>query len=585
MDKQLGMAEFFAMEAGEYLDRLDVVVSNPGMPNGEELQRLTRALRGAALMANQQPIAATAGAFEQVARAVREGRRQWDDATRQLSIQAVDDLRRFVRRAREWTPDDTEQAKTVTAALEGVGGRPHAPRVSTAAAAAAPDAGTRAFVAREGAALASALARGAQALERNPHAPEALQAIRGVMQPLRGLATLSELPPQPDLLDAVDRAAAFIQRTGDPRGGGAQALDTAAKALSQATREVTGTGRADPDSVEVRRFTESLRALLGLEGPAVPIESLFFDDPGPHVVEPGTSPPSGPKLGEVELVALGEHLRQVATAVEEAPSASLRALRALALTDTLRTLEVNADEQLRSGARALARAGRDAVASDRPVTDATGFAKALKAAGAALTAGAAHPLGLARELAGIATQLEVRPGRAPAVAPAAVPGPIAEPAPAPPVVTAAAPPVAEPMLEEDHETPDLAGSLTRYHRYLETLGLGPASLSELLAGPPADPAIAASPAEPAWVAEPEHPEPDLDLAEEPLAPAAVPVATPPELVPITTLCYAGPTALDRALSLRDSVHALAASGASGPKLTELLDEIFDLVRLGLDGDR
>ncbi|HET7039473.1 MAG TPA: hypothetical protein VFH97_06270, partial [Gemmatimonadales bacterium] len=88
MDKQLGMAEFFAMEAGEYLDRLDGVVSQPGAPSGEELQRLTRALRGAALMANQQPIAAAAGAFEQVARALREGRRQWDEATRQLAIRA-----------------------------------------------------------------------------------------------------------------------------------------------------------------------------------------------------------------------------------------------------------------------------------------------------------------------------------------------------------------------------------------------------------------------------------------------------------------------------------------------------------------
>src|SRR3970040_2415422 len=118
MDKQLGMAEFFAMEAGEYLDRLDGGVSQAGMPNGEELQRLTRALRGAALMANQQPIAGAAGALEQVARAVREGRRAWDENTRQLAIRAVDDLRRFGRRGREWTEADTQEARAVAPLLE-----------------------------------------------------------------------------------------------------------------------------------------------------------------------------------------------------------------------------------------------------------------------------------------------------------------------------------------------------------------------------------------------------------------------------------------------------------------------------------
>ena len=41
------------MEAGEYLERLDNLVSGAVDPDRDELMRLTRALRGSALMANQ----------------------------------------------------------------------------------------------------------------------------------------------------------------------------------------------------------------------------------------------------------------------------------------------------------------------------------------------------------------------------------------------------------------------------------------------------------------------------------------------------------------------------------------------------
>ena len=52
MNQQMGLTEFFAMEAGGYLDRLDTLVSGPVGPDRDELVRLTRALRGSALMAN-----------------------------------------------------------------------------------------------------------------------------------------------------------------------------------------------------------------------------------------------------------------------------------------------------------------------------------------------------------------------------------------------------------------------------------------------------------------------------------------------------------------------------------------------------
>ena len=71
------MSDFFALEAGEYLDRLDGLMQAPDViPPADELVRLARALRGSALMASQQPIARAAMGFEALARALREGRRQ-----------------------------------------------------------------------------------------------------------------------------------------------------------------------------------------------------------------------------------------------------------------------------------------------------------------------------------------------------------------------------------------------------------------------------------------------------------------------------------------------------------------------------
>jgi hypothetical protein len=121
------------------------------------------------------------------------------------------------------------------------------------------------------------------------------------------------------------------------------------------------------------------------------------------------------------------------------------------------------------------------------------------------------------------------------------------------------------------ETPDLVGSLIKYHLLLDTVGLGSPSLEELVAGPPE--ARAPAPVVPIPPVAPIAPV----AAAAPIAPVA-PVE--PEPVSITSLCYAGKHALDRALSLRDQVNQLVAAGAPAGAVQELLEEVFDLVRLG-----
>src|SRR5439155_26233584 len=117
-------------------------------------------------MANQQAIARAAAGLEALTRALREGRRAWDPQTRQLALRGVDDLKIFVRQARAWTDADTVKAEGLAQELEQHAGRPSAQ--VRAAEALGLDAGVRAFVAREGAAIASALDRAAQALTANP---------------------------------------------------------------------------------------------------------------------------------------------------------------------------------------------------------------------------------------------------------------------------------------------------------------------------------------------------------------------------------------------------------------------------------
>src|SRR2546427_282518 len=144
----LGMSDFFALEAGEYLDRLDALLQPPAPPAADELVRLARALRGSALMASQQPIARAAMGFEALVRALREGRRQWDAATKQIATRAVDDIKIFVRNAGKWSDADSAKAEALASQLEQLGGRPSAQ--VRAAEAMGLDAGARAFVAREG---------------------------------------------------------------------------------------------------------------------------------------------------------------------------------------------------------------------------------------------------------------------------------------------------------------------------------------------------------------------------------------------------------------------------------------------------
>src|SRR5260221_7576023 len=292
-------------------------------------------------MASQQGIARAAMGLEALARGVREGRRPWDAAIKQITTRAIDDLKIFVRKAASWTEADSAKGEALASQLEQLGGR--ASGQVRAAEALGLDAGARAFVAREGAAIASALDRAGRALRANPLAHDPLQQVLKALQPLRGLAALNDLPPLPDLLEGIEQTIGEVSRTGTtaPPGLGdtvAELVQMAATSIAHAARQVADRGRPDPESAEFRKFAGLLVQFMDSEPDIVPIETVAT------IVRRGT-PPTGASesarpatLGRVELVSHGEHLRQAADSLERAPSATQRELRAHTLGGTFRAL-------------------------------------------------------------------------------------------------------------------------------------------------------------------------------------------------------------------------------------------------------
>src|SRR6266699_185443 len=470
--KPLGMSDFFALEAGEYLERLDGLLAQGDSPSADEIVRLARALRGSALMANQHAIARTAAGLEALA--------------------------------------------------------------------------------REGAAIAGALERAAQALRANPQTHDPLQHVMRALQPLRGLAALTDLPPLPDLLEGIERAIGELSRSGiEPPANVADLFQGAAGAIARAAREVAERGRPDPEGMEFRQFAGLLVKFMEAEPDAVSIGSLYYNDSGPHIVSRGVPAARPSTLGKLELVSHGEHLRQAADSLERAPSATQRELRAHTLATTFRALANAAGSVLADRVAQFAMAARDAVASGIAVSSPAAFAAELRRAGDLLArSGTGDEEALATELDAVTAAIQtIQPGAAPRPAPGpARPAPaatMARPpaaAPAVPVPRAAPAPAPAPRAEPAvPETPDLVGSWAAYQRLADG-GIGPASLAQLVGG-------GAAPA----------------------------VPTEAAAVDVRALLYRGDRALRRAQELR-----AAAKQASGDTLRELVDEVCDLVALALE---
>jgi hypothetical protein len=617
MTQPLGIDDFFALEAGEYLDRLSSLAATAGPPSADELVRFTRALRGSALMASQQAIARAAGGLEHLVRGYRDGRRAWDGDMAALFREATDVLRTLVERARMWTPDDGARAERLALHLERSAGG--APRPVTAPSPSRHETGVRAFLAREAAALGSVLDQASRSLHAGSVSADAMHGVLRRMQPLRGLAALSDYSPLPDLLDGIERTVSAVGRLELPPRDGALRLDAAAAGLSRAARDIADRGRPEPDAQEFRHFADLLLAPAPQETPIIPIEALFF--PGEDgIIQRGTAPRGIPtaSLGTAAVVSRGEHLCQAADEIATAGSAPQRDLRLQVLAGDLRTLSAGLPSGLDAAVEAFAAAARAAVARGAATADPAGFTGVIRAAGHRLRnfTEITQPATLAHAFQQLIGTMDAF-GRAPIAPPPALAPTAAAPAPPPQAPPPSLAPVTAPTraVAVDDDVVPIESLAPDEWDVVPIESLAPDEPDvmpiELLAPEP-------TPSVPVEVPKPkERPAPapaavatdgwDLaasfllfeQLLAELVAAPAVRVSTParpvvvtppaavvpvqPELplVDIAELLYHGRTALERADQVQRAIRSAVSAARPMSTIQPLVDELLDLVELAI----
>jgi hypothetical protein len=317
-------AEFFALEASEYIGDLEPLVARSDTPDCERLVRGARALRGAALMAGLGTFARAAAGMEGMARQVRDHALEWEPVARDAWREGLQTLRGLVGRATTWESADDRQALALADRLERATGGAGAPQAGGAVSeVTAPSSGmtpgVRAFIARESALIAGSLHEASQALAPTPP-PQALAGVLERMRSLRGIGTSADLSPLPELLDAMEVMTRGLIASGGPSPELAAIFSAAAEALATMSKSVGDHGR-----VVVPAGLGAVATQL-LEHHTTPVAL-------PGAADPAVGADAGPI--PVELVGVGDHLIAQADALGRQSSPSARDLRLFVLHRTL----------------------------------------------------------------------------------------------------------------------------------------------------------------------------------------------------------------------------------------------------------
>jgi hypothetical protein len=539
-----GRLQFFALEADDYVERLILLAARPSAPSAEEFVRLSRALRGASLMAGLSGFSQAASGLEQVAKAYRDGHWPWTPDNTALVGESVREFGRLARRAEAWTEEDTRVAVQLGRRLVATlaGDEPAAILPPSAADQDELKPGVRAFVGREGALVAGSLEHAAQALELG-QLEQAAELVVHRLQPLRGLGALPALSPLPEFLDGIEITIRTFRQQAAPRSGAA-GLRQVAGALSRMARDIAERGRTDADAPDFTAAATTLCASFGGEGDVVPIETLFrAGDPSP-VVRAG-SPAAGRDVrtaeSTIELVSLADRFRQAADQMGTSVSGTVRVLQLFGLLMELRPLEREARIQRRDLAQLLG-AIVEAIATGAAGGSVAPFAAALREAAEGLSRASTsrNSVLLDDDLAGWVAALR-------ALAP-----PPPEPAPPAAAAPAVAPVEVEttrPVVPIESLAPDGAPAPTAFERSFST-----------------------------WFRL-EHEAAPIPPARE--TPRAEPGPVEVDAVPIDTLLYRGRRALERADAVRLDLSQALRARRPFEEIEPLVGELIDLIPLAL----
>jgi chemotaxis protein histidine kinase CheA len=335
-------AEFFALEASEYLTELEQVVARSEAPDLERLVRGARALRGAALMAGLGTFARASAALEGLARQVRDHALGWEPHARAGWREGLQTLRGLVGRAAGWEAADDRHALLLADRIERIskGEAPasaEAPATPTGTTSAGMTPGVRAFIARESALIAGSLQEAARALA--PMAPPvALAGVLERLRSLRGLGESADLSPLPELLDAMEVTTRCLLRSDPAPPDVATVFADAADALAAMAQAVADQGR-----IVVPTGLDAIARRL-LEGFAAQSDVIDITTLAPEgvaaIAERGSRPPVARVADPVpvEMVGVGDHLLMQAEALQGQRSPAARDLRLFVLHQTLTSM-------------------------------------------------------------------------------------------------------------------------------------------------------------------------------------------------------------------------------------------------------
>ena len=114
------LLDFFILEAGDYLTRLETLVTNNRLQPSDAAQfaAAARGLRGSATMAKASGVSSLALTVERIANGVVHGATAWEPELQRALVGAIEDLKAMVHSARSWGIEQEKKVATALSRLE-----------------------------------------------------------------------------------------------------------------------------------------------------------------------------------------------------------------------------------------------------------------------------------------------------------------------------------------------------------------------------------------------------------------------------------------------------------------------------------